>query len=101
MGVRYYDFQVPFGVIKEDNGRIKEIDEKPLHRFIVSAGIYLLETDCLSLIPAGEYCDMPSLFQSMIKKDSQVQAFPIHEYWIDIGREADLTRAQKDYTDEV
>jgi dTDP-glucose pyrophosphorylase len=100
MGVRNYELQVPFGVIKENNGRITEIDEKPLQRFIVSAGIYLLDNECLKHIPNGEYMDMPHFFQTIIEKDKQVQAFPIHEYWIDIGREADLTQAQQDFTNE-
>jgi NDP-sugar pyrophosphorylase family protein len=99
MGVRKYDFQIPFGVVKTENGRITQIDEKPLHSFMVSAGIYLLEKECLKHIPAEDYFDMPQLFDVMMKSGEASQAFPIHEYWLDIGRETDLNRAQLDHED--
>jgi NDP-sugar pyrophosphorylase family protein len=66
MAVRSYDFQVPFGVVKESEGRVKEIEEKPLQRFIVSAGIYFLNLDCIELVSNGHYLDMPQLIQNLI-----------------------------------
>ena len=40
MCVREYEFQVPFGVVQVDNYRLTDIQEKPIHRFFVNAGIY-------------------------------------------------------------
>ena len=45
MCVREYDFQVPYGVVEIDNYSIKEIEEKPVHKFFVNAGIYVLKPD--------------------------------------------------------
>ena len=40
MCVREYDLQVPYGVVNIEDGEIKSIEEKPIHKFFVSAGIY-------------------------------------------------------------
>lgn len=97
MCVREYDFQVPFGVISIDGHRITSIDEKPVHRFFVNAGIYVLDPDVIATIPLGERFDMTQVFESVIAAGNETAAFPIHEYWLDIGRIDDLERAKSDY----
>lgn len=98
MGVREYDFQVPYGVVNIDNGKISSIVEKPIHKFFVSAGIYMLSPKVLSMIPKNDFFDMPSLFESMIAKDdANAVSFPIHEYWLDIGRMHDYEQANSEY----
>jgi len=97
MCVREYDFQVPFGVVEIDDHNIRSIDEKPVHRFFVNAGIYVLEPGLIDLIPKGEYFDMTDLFARALEKGYETQAFPIHEYWLDVGRIDDLDRANHDY----
>ncbi|WP_310438772.1 nucleotidyltransferase family protein [Sulfuricurvum sp.] len=97
MGVREYDFQVPYGVVNIEEGRVKSIIEKPVHKFFVSAGIYMLSPEALSLIPSGEFFDMPSLFEKIIAKNDKASSFPIHEYWLDIGRMNDYERANSEY----
>jgi len=97
MCVREYEFQVPFGVVKLDDNAIKGIDEKPLHRFFVSAGIYVLSPDTLKLIPKNSFYDMPTLFEELIQKNQQVVSFPLREYWIDIGHLEDYHRANEEY----
>ena len=67
MCVREYDFQVPYGVVSIKDGRIKTIDEKPTHKFFVSAGMYVLNPPCIDIIPKNQYYDMPSLFEKMIE----------------------------------
>jgi dTDP-glucose pyrophosphorylase len=98
MAVRKYEFQIPFGVVKTENGKIQGIEEKPSHSFLVAAGIYVVDYECLKYIPNNEFYDMPQLFNSMIGAGEVTQAFPIHEYWLDIGREDDLNRAHLEYT---
>lgn len=96
MGVRKYEFQIPFGVVETEQGNVVRIEEKPVHSFLVSAGIYVIESDCLRHLPCNEYFDMPQLFKAMMNTSDQTQAFPIHEYWLDIGHEDDLLRAKSD-----
>ena len=86
MCVREYDYEVPYGVVKMNDNKITAIAEKPVQKFFVSAGIYMLSPEILDLIPQDEFYDMPTLFEKAIAQDKNVISFPIHEYWIDIGR---------------
>ncbi len=99
MAVREYDFQVPFGVVQTDHDRITGIVEKPLYKFSVNAGIYVLEPSCLDLIPNQEFYDMPSLFTALVQKQQTVVPFLTWEYWLDIGRSDDLERANGEYSE--
>ncbi len=100
MGVREYDVQVPFGVVQIEDSHITGIDEKPLHRFFVNAGIYVIEPEAFSLIETGKPMDMPDLFQALIDKGQAPTVFPIREYWLDIGQIEDLNQANIEF-DEV
>jgi NDP-sugar pyrophosphorylase family protein len=42
---------------------------------------------------------MPELFERLIDVEEKVTAFPIQEYWQDIGRPDDLDRAERDYSE--
>jgi len=97
MCVREYDFQVPFGVVELDVGKIKSIKEKPTHSFFVSAGIYMLSPAVLSHIPKDEFYDMPTLFEKMIELKEELVSFPIREYWLDIGRIEEFEKANSEY----
>ena len=100
MCVREYDFQVPYGVVKIDKQRLLGIEEKPVHRFFVSAGIYILNPEILGVVPKDEYFDMPTLFDKMLEQNMETTVFPIREYWLDIGKLDDFERANGEY-DEV
>jgi dTDP-glucose pyrophosphorylase/predicted transcriptional regulator len=97
MAVREYDLQVPFGVVTLGNDEIVGIDEKPVHRFFVNAGIYVLEPDTLDLVPRATPFDMTTLFQHLMQKGRSTGAFPIREYWLDVGRLDDLERARLEF----
>jgi len=97
MCVREYDFQVPFGVVALDDGKIKSIQEKPTHSFFVSAGIYMLSPSVLTDIPKDEFYDMPTFFEKMIELNQNIISFPIREYWLDIGRIEEFEKANSEY----
>ncbi|WP_103599891.1 nucleotidyltransferase family protein [Campylobacter concisus] len=97
MCVREYDYEVPYGVVKMNDNKIVEISEKPVQKFFVSAGIYMLSPEILDLIPQNEFYDMPTLFEKAISKGKNVISFPIHEYWIDIGRLEEYQKANEEY----
>ena len=98
MCVREYDIEVPYGVVNVANESIISITEKPIHSFFVNAGIYLLEPDCIDLIPDNEFYDMPLLFEELIATKEKIVSFPLQEYWLDIGRMADYERANFEYS---
>jgi len=97
MCVREYDIEVPYGVVNLNNEKIVSIEEKPIHKFFVNAGIYLLEPECISLISDNEFYDMPSLFEELIKNNRKTISFPLKEYWLDIGRIVDYEKAKAEY----
>lgn len=99
MCVQDYHFEVPYGVIKINQHRLLGLDEKPVHRFFVNAGIYVLDPTVLDIIPAQEYFDMTELFTRLIDRNFETVAFPIREYWMDIGRAEDYKKANGDYSE--
>jgi len=98
MCVREYDFQVPYGVVKIESHSITAIEEKPVQSFFVNAGIYVLEPETLNLIPKDVFFDMPTLFDKLIAAGKEVSAFPIREYWLDIGHLEDFERANVEHS---
>lgn len=96
MCVREYDMEVPFGVVDIENNMIQSIDEKPVHRFFVNAGIYVVSPAALDLVPAKGRYDMTGLFNDLVAKGYNAAAFPIHEYWLDVGAIDDFERAKMD-----
>lgn len=98
MGVREYTTQIPYGVVNTLDNKITSIEEKPSLSFKVSAGIYILSPNSLSLIPRDKFFDMPALFEaSLEKKDYNTLSYLIEDYWIDIGRKEEYDRANSDF----
>ncbi|RDL44017.1 alcohol dehydrogenase [Marinomonas piezotolerans] len=96
MCVREYDYQIPYGVINGEGNRITSMVEKPVHRFFVNAGIYVLSPRVVNSVEKNERIDMPSLLEKHMRDRQNILMFPIHEYWLDIGRMDDFKRAQVD-----
>ena len=99
MCVREYDFQVPYGVVNIKDNRITSIKEKPIHKFFVSAGIYMLNPKAIEYIEKDTFFDMPTLFEKLIGIGENTLSFPIREYWLDIGRMEEYERANSEYGD--
>ena len=94
VAVHRYDLQVPYGVIECEGPQVRRLAEKPEFKFLVNAGIYLLEPAAYNFIPNGQRYDMTDLIQHLLDQGQPVFAFPIREYWMDIGQHADLQQAQ-------
>lgn len=93
--LRQYEHQVPFGVVNTEGGWIRSIVEKPLHKYHVNAGIYVIAPHVLSRIVYGQKIDMPTLVSDLLNERKPVGYFEISEDWLDIGRLDDFQRAQK------
>ena len=96
VGVREHFFEIPYGVVNLQGSIVESMVEKPLHRSLVNAGIYVLDPLALSLLQEDEYCDMPTLLGMLMETGHDVAAFPIHESWLDVGRPEDLNQARSD-----
>ena len=97
VGVREYDIEVPFGVMEMIEHDIQAITEKPVHKFQVNAGIYILSPEIIKQVARNNHLEMPDLLRQQIEFRKKVVGFPIHEYWIDVGRLDDFHRASDEY----
>ncbi|MEZ9709066.1 nucleotidyltransferase family protein [Vibrio breoganii] len=96
MCVREYDYQIPYGVINGEGNQITSMVEKPVQRFFVNAGIYVVSPRVIQSVEKNQKIDMPTLLEQHMEERQKVLMFPIHEYWLDIGRMDDFKRAQVD-----
>lgn len=96
MCVRKQEVHVPYGVVNIEKGRVTGIREKPTYEHFINAGIYVVDPSCLELVPEGKPFDMPDLINAILATNGKVGAFPIIEYWRDIGTPADLLAAGED-----
>jgi len=92
-----HQFQIPYGVVETEGIYIKSLVEKPTQKCFINAGIYSLSPDVLNYIPRDTFFDMPSLFTRVTEEGKKGLAFPIREYWLDIGRMSDYERAVNDF----
>ena len=97
--VREYYSNLPYGVVKITDHYIDHLEEKPRQHFFINAGIYVLEPSIISSIPVNTYLDMPDLIRKLLQKNDKVAAFPVREYWIDVGSESDFIKAKSEFNE--
>jgi dTDP-glucose pyrophosphorylase/CBS domain-containing protein len=96
IGVRYHEVPIPYGVVEVEGVVVTAISEKPVMRYLISAGIYLLEPEVRRYIPTDRPYDMPDLIARLVVDGGRVVSFPVREYWLDIGRVEDYQKALAD-----
>lgn len=97
--IKEFDIQVPYGVVEVENGLVWSLREKPANRFLINAGIYILSPHLLDRIPQGQQFNITDLVHSLTADGRRVAAYPIREYWLDIGQMPDYEKAQLDAAD--
>lgn len=88
--------RIPYGILRADGDKIREIHEKPEQQIRASAGIYLFEPEIFDLLPPGDRIDMPDFLNLLARSGRPVHACPLEGYWLDIGQGHDYARAQED-----
>jgi dTDP-glucose pyrophosphorylase len=96
VGVRQEEVQLPFGVVDAEGVHIRGIEEKPVVAHFINAGIYLLDPSVRRHVPDGGRFDMPELVEKLIGAGETVVAFPVREYWMDIGQPSAYEQAERD-----
>jgi len=96
---REYTIQVPYGVIIQNVNKVSAIEEKPLHKFLVNAGIYVISCELMNTVTKGKNIDVPKLLELQIEAGKQVNIFPLHEYWLDIGYVGDYKKANGEFSE--
>jgi NDP-sugar pyrophosphorylase family protein len=91
MCVKEEEYQIPYGVIETDTDKnILSMVEKPVKKFFINTGIYVLDPQVIKYVPKDEFFDLPSLFQKLGDIGQSTKAFEITDYWIDLGRPSDF-----------
>ncbi len=85
IGVRTIDFKVPYGVVRGNDSIISRIEEKPVQKFFVNAGMYILNPELIYKVCGKVHLDMPDFLNSLVDDSYKINMFPIHEYWMDVG----------------
>lgn len=99
MVVREDEFRLPYGIVTMDHESIIAVREKPLQKFHANAGIYVVSPHVLDHIQAGAQLDMTQLAERLISNRDTTVGFPLHEYWIDVGRSEQLRQAREEWGD--
>ena len=95
-----HDTDIPFGVVRYgEDGSFERVDEKPVLSHFVAAGVYLLSPAFAGLVAREEAMDMNELLNLGREVGLSIGLFPIHEYWVDVGRPDDLDRAERDHAE--
>ena len=104
IGTKFHEYSIPYGILETNDGVVSSITEKPTIRNEISAGIYVINKSVITtFLKDVKYLDMPDLINMLLKKNMKISSFPIHEYWLDIGKKNDFDKAQNDlevYFDE-
>ena len=90
MAVRAHEWQHPFGVVQTKGVEIVGLEEKPVARSRINAGVYALSPAAIKGLKAGDPCDMPTLFRRLLDDAKRTVAYPMHEPWLDVGQPSDL-----------
>ncbi len=98
MAVRLHEWQHPYGVVETSGVDILNIEEKPLMKTRINAGIYVLSPPTIKYLQTNASCDMTTLFDRLRLNKLRTIVFPIYEPWLDVGRPSDLDLAENNYT---
>jgi len=93
IAIKEHIIQHPYGVIKHKNLLFQGIEEKPLYRSFVNAGIYCLNHGFFDFIQENTYQDMPDILDLAKSNGHTPLLYPITEDWLDIGKIQDFQAA--------
>jgi NDP-sugar pyrophosphorylase family protein len=96
VGMVRHRMELPFAELTLTGERVTALQEKPAKEYFVNAGIYVVDPSAIDLIPHRRPFDATDLIKLLIARQKPVQAYYIKDYWLDVGRRADLEKADLD-----
>ena len=90
----FYDIQIPFGTMEIENDLLINIVEKPVKKYLINAGIYIINPNVIQNLDENTTINMTDIISSYIKKNA-VGIFPMHEQWLDIGNHENYKKARE------
>ena len=89
-----YSVNIPYGIFDIEKGYIKALKEKPSYDYYANAGIYIIKTKLLDLIPDDTFFDATDFMKKLIAEGHSVVRYPLIGYWYDIGKMEDYNRVR-------
>ncbi len=91
--------QIPYGVLEfSDGGVVSEIKEKPEYTHAINTGVYILEKECLELIPEKQFYHITHLMEELIQHGEKVVTYPVNEKeYVDIGQWEEYMNAVENF----
>ena len=87
-----------FGVLELDNqNNLVGFKEKPIERYNVSMGIYMVSKRAIEFIPEDTFYGFDHLMLDLIKYKENPIVKPFDGYWLDIGRPDDYEIAIEEF----
>jgi dTDP-glucose pyrophosphorylase len=96
VGTVHHAGELPYGIIEVEGDRLVRMEEKPRLDFLINSGIYVVEPRVIAQIPCERYFDATELIAALAAAGRPVAAFPITDYWLDVGRHDDFLKADRD-----
>lgn len=90
-------YQVDFGVLRIDDGRIVSFTEKPPIDYSVSMGVYAVSKSCLEHYAKGLPYGFDEIMYDLIERKQYPASYKFDGYWLDIGRPDDYDRANEEF----
>ena len=87
--------RLAFGELRVESGDVLEYLEKPVHRYRVSSGTYVLGPDAIALIEADESIGIPALFERVRAHGLRVSEYFHQAPWIDVNDRESVRRADE------
>lgn len=85
--------QSSYGVLQLADNRVADLVEKPVNKFYISSGIYVMNSKAVSFIPRGTFYTIPELINTYLSEGKAVGSYLIKEYWLGIENAANLDQA--------
>lgn len=86
--------RVEYGVLhKNENCELIRFEEKPVHSYLVSMGIYMVNKKNLKFIPKNTFFGFDHLMDKLINTGDYPFIHEFGGYWLDIGRPEDYEKA--------
>lgn len=90
--------KVDYGVlIKNDNLKLVAFEEKPSKEYLVSMGIYMVNTKVVNYIPVNTFFGFDHLMEKLISIKEYPNVWEFDGYWLDIGRPDDYEKAINEF----
>lgn len=91
-----YEVNVPYAVMETRNNHVISFKEKPTFTYQSNGGIYIIRRKLLEKIPKNKFYNTTDLMENILENGGKLISYPIHEYWLDIGKPEDYEKAQID-----